>query len=115
MGCQYLSRREDLAPLMLAIQHHETECRVLAEKQVLVALSGGCFAPIGVLATLDGENMRLRVRVASADGQRCAESDLRGAALDWEAIVQQVVKEVQLQGGGDIVAQMRQSLQSGAG
>jgi hydroxymethylbilane synthase len=51
-----------------AIDHPRTRVATTVERTVLATLGGGCIAPIGVHATLQGSVVRTTVRVLSRDG-----------------------------------------------
>ena len=113
MGCEYLGSRVEIAERIAGIQDAATECCVQAEKALLVRLSGGCFAPVGVLARSEGGAMTLRCRVASLDGTRVAEATATGQAEDVESLLASVEGDIAAQGGLQIVAEVRSSLQGG--
>jgi hydroxymethylbilane synthase len=115
MGCEYLRSNGPAAGLVQAIQHAETEACVRAEKALLVRLSGGCFAPIGVLARMQGGRMSLHCRVAALDGSRVVEAREEGAPEDAPALVQAVGERIAAQGGLEIVGAVRDELQPPAG
>jgi len=50
------------------VDHPRTRVAVTVERTVLGALNGGCVAPIGVSALVQGEHVHTRVRVLSTDG-----------------------------------------------
>lgn len=112
LGCEFLAERDDLATLIASIQHPATDRCVSAEKAVLVGLSGGCYAPIGVLARIAAGEMRLHCRVVSLDGQQKAEDSLRGPAESWRVLAEELVKRVAERGGAGIVRESRQAMQS---
>ena len=51
-----------------ALDHPPTRVTTTVERTVLATLGGGCVAPIGIHALLQGEHVRTRVRVSSRDG-----------------------------------------------
>ena len=53
-----------------AVDHPRTRVETTVERTVLAALGGGCVAPIGVHALLQGEVVRTTVAVHGADGRR---------------------------------------------
>ena len=53
-----------------AIDHPPTRVTTTVERTLLAELGGGCVAPIGVHALLQGEHVSVRVRVSSTDGDR---------------------------------------------
>ncbi|WP_281194701.1 hydroxymethylbilane synthase [Halorubrum sp. F4] len=51
-----------------AVDHPRTRVAATVERTVLAELNGGCIAPIGVSALVQGEHVHVRVRVLSTDG-----------------------------------------------
>ncbi|MFC7323402.1 hydroxymethylbilane synthase [Halorubrum rutilum] len=51
-----------------AVDHPRTRVAVTVERTILGELNGGCVAPIGVSALVQGEHVHTRVRVLSTDG-----------------------------------------------
>ena len=114
MGCEYPADNAAVGALVRAIQDAETEACVRAEKALLVSLSGGCFAPIGVLARIEGNRMRLHCRVAALDGSRVIEAHEEGTPGDAAALVRAAHERIAAQGGLELVAAVRDHLQAAA-
>ena len=57
--------------------HKRTRVVATAERIVLSRVGGGCIAPIGVHARIEGDRIRLRADVLSADGDRSVSLDRR--------------------------------------
>ena len=53
-----------------AVDHSRTRVETTVERTVLEELGGGCIAPIGVHATLQGAYVHVTARVLSGDGDR---------------------------------------------
>ena len=111
MGCEYDPNREEIARLIASIQDSETELCVRAEKKLLVTLSGGCFAPIGVLARVTDGVFRLRCRIVSLDGKKRVENDIEGDPAEANKLVQELAESLAARGGKDIVRETRSRLQ----
>jgi hydroxymethylbilane synthase len=58
-----------LAAALAAYDDQDTRLAVLAERALLERLEAGCSAPIGALATVDGDSMSLEAVVCSTDGR----------------------------------------------
>ena len=52
-----------------AIDHPRSRVETTVERVLLSELGGGCVAPIGIYAVVQGEHVRARVQVLSADGE----------------------------------------------
>ena len=114
LGCEYLAERGDIAELIASIQHEETERCVRLEKALLVRLSGGCFAPIGVLAREEAGQVLLRCRIVSLDASRSVEEEIRGAVGQGAELIEQLAGRIAEKGGLEIVRETREALQAGA-
>lgn len=68
------------AEVARATDHQVTRAAVAAERACLEALGGGCQAPVGALATVDGDRLRLRA-VLIADGRQ-RRVEVTGSAKD---------------------------------
>jgi hydroxymethylbilane synthase len=114
MGCEYHSGREDIAGLIASIQDAATELCVRAEKKLLVTLSGGCFAPIGVLARVEQGTLHMRCRVVSLDGKRRVEDRIEGDASAAETLVSELAEKLADRGAREIIQTTRAALQTTA-
>jgi hydroxymethylbilane synthase len=86
-----------LAPL----EDTATRAAVTAERRCLAALGGGCLVPVGAYCYRDGEQWALRGVVASADGGRMVQAEIRHS--DPEALGEQVADHLLEQGAGAIL------------
>lgn len=72
---------DDAARVMLAAIHDRaTGLQLAAERAFLAALDGSCETPIGGLAELEGDVLRLRGEILSDDGSQVWADDVRGPA-----------------------------------
>jgi hydroxymethylbilane synthase len=73
----------------------DAEAALLAERAVVTALGGGCQMPLGALARLDGQDLRIDGLVASLDGRTIlrgvAHGNRGGAAAIGEKLAAQLV------------------------
>lgn len=79
-----------------------------AERAFLMALGGSCNVPLGALATLDGNEIRLRGLVGTLDGQRIIRDEIRGT--DPHAVGEALAERFRAAGAAEIIA----SLEAGA-
>jgi hydroxymethylbilane synthase len=88
-GAIGIERRTDdarVAALLAAIHHRETGLRLAAERAYLARLDGSCQTPIGGLAELDGDRLRLRGEILRPDGSACHADAVTGPASDGAAL-----------------------------
>ena len=94
--------RSLLAPLHCEV----TAARVAAERAVVARLGGDCRMPLAALATLDGERLSLRARLASPDGKQCLDSVQTGLAVDARSLGEAAAEALLAQGGEAIISQL---------
>jgi hydroxymethylbilane synthase len=68
VGIDRLSSREDLIPVVAAINDADTFAAVNAEREFLAAVGGNCHSPVAALAQVEGSLIRLRAEIFTADG-----------------------------------------------
>lgn len=68
VGIDRLASREDLVPIVEAINDVETFVAVNAERDFLAAVGGNCHSPVAALALVEGSQIRLRAEIFTADG-----------------------------------------------
>lgn len=77
---------------------------VNAEREVVGALNAGCFSPIAATAEqISMQEFRVRARVLSLDGKKCAEADVTGPIKRLRGICREVVESLQSQGAQKIL------------
>ncbi|MDZ5812356.1 hydroxymethylbilane synthase [Halorubrum sp. AD140] len=94
-----------------AVDHPRTRVAVTVERTVLGELNGGCVAPIGVSALVQGEHVHTRVRVLSTDGTEevAATRDLpiRSHAKAAESFAADLAER----GAADLIAAAREEVE----
>jgi hydroxymethylbilane synthase len=82
VAVQVRSDDERLLAIAAAIDDRPTRLAVETERAFLAASGGGCRAPIGALATIDGDELELLGGYASVDGAQTSIARLRGRVRD---------------------------------
>jgi hydroxymethylbilane synthase len=92
-----------------AIHDERTAICVAAERAFLRRLEGGCQVPVAALATIEGDHLRLRGRIASLDGRLTAEGEDAGTAEEGaaDALGRLLADTVHARGGAEILAEVR--------
>jgi hydroxymethylbilane synthase len=83
-GAIVLQTRAGEADIVAAADHEPTRVAVTAERALLRQLGGGCLAPLGALAELDGAELRLRAAYEGDHG--FARIELRHPADDPQGL-----------------------------
>ncbi|EAZ80291.1 hydroxymethylbilane synthase [Algoriphagus machipongonensis] len=93
-----------------ACNHTETSLKLRAERAYLRVLEGGCSIPVFALATMEGEEIKLKGGIVSLDGSERISLLVSGSASDPEKIGKQLAKEVFAAGGKVILDQIKSTL-----
>jgi len=98
-----------------AVDHPRTRVAVTVERTILGELNGGCVAPIGVSALVQGERVHTRVRVLSTDGTEevagTRDLPIRSHAKAAEAFAADLADR----GAADLIAAAREEAEAGEG
>jgi hydroxymethylbilane synthase len=85
------------------LEHSESRARVTAERAVLAALGGGCQAPIGSHAYVDGENLIIIGVIVSPDGAQRVRQAKHGPLEDPISLGQSLAALLLEAGGKEIL------------
>ncbi len=90
-----------------ALNHAATERAILAERAMLRKLEGGCRVPVGALADVESEHLRLRGLVASPDGAMVYRGEASGE--ESEEVGDRLARELLEQGAGVVLDEIREA------
>ncbi|HEV3263383.1 MAG TPA: hydroxymethylbilane synthase [Gemmataceae bacterium] len=98
-------RQDDRVALDLLAEVDDVSTRqaVLAERELLRSLGGGCQVPIGADSVIAGETLHLRGTVLTPDGTRRTEAAEAGPLADAEAVGRRLAQELLRRGAADIL------------
>ncbi|GAB7009444.1 hydroxymethylbilane synthase [Halorubrum trueperi] len=98
-----------------AVDHPRTRVAVTVERTILAELNGGCVAPIGVSALVQGEHVHTRVRVLSTDGTEEV-ADTRDLPIRSHAkAAESFAADLADRGAADLIAAAREDTETGEG
>ena len=100
-----LETRDALAAIDEPALRAETD----AERGFLRALGGGCSAPVGAFAQVQGSRLRLHGRVCALDGSRTVDVEAEGE--DRAALVAELSRRALREGAAELIAQARAAMQ----
>lgn len=102
-------RRDDhetLAALAL-LNDPATLAAVMAERALLAHLCGGCMAPVGALAAVEGRALKLQAVVLSADGSQRLFANDAGTPHEASDVGRRVADALLAQGAAELIAGSR--------
>ena len=83
---------------------------LIAERELVAALGGGCQTPIGALATMvEGDALELVTAVIALDGTRVIRATARGPRADAKAVGAKAAGDLLAAGAGEILADARRA------
>ncbi len=103
-GAIGIERRADdrrARDMLAAIHDVQTGQRLAAERAFLAALDGSCETPIGALAELNGDRLRLRGEILRPDGTACYSDVAEGVIADGPEIGRAMAARLLAQAGPD--------------
>ena len=85
----------------------DAEAALLAERAVVTALGGGCQMPLGALAQLDGQDLRISGLVASVDGRTILRGVAHGNRGGAAAVGEKLAAQLLAKGAGELLLSSR--------
>ncbi len=86
-----------------------TEICVRAERAFSLRIGGGCQVPIGALARLEGDTVKMQAVVASLDGTRVLKAETEGLATEVEKVGVGLAERLLQSGANEILDNIRQT------
>lgn len=109
VGIECRSDDTNIQALLAPLEHVPTRQAVLAERAMNRRLQGGCQVPIGAFAVHQGDELWLRGLVGALDGQQILQAQVRGSAVDAEALGLQLAEQLLQMGAGAILKAVYQT------
>lgn len=94
--------------LLDAIRHEPTFIALTCERRVVQIMEGGCQAPIGVHARVDGSRLVCNAIVVSPDGQRHARATADGPVNQPKPVAERIAQQLFDAGAEAILRDCRQ-------
>jgi len=101
------SRETDTATrkALQALDHEPSRTALVAERELMDALGGGCALPLGALATLENGRVLMIAVVADPDGSRLVRAEV--AADSASSAAAEAADDLLSQGAGEILSELR--------
>ena len=107
LGLECRSDDSVTAEALRELDHFASHAAVAAERSLLKSLLAGCLAPVAALGQVDGQQLKLRGRVISLDGQQVLESQVTGSAEHAVALGEQLAEQLRDQGAAEVIERAR--------
>jgi hydroxymethylbilane synthase len=109
LGLEIRCDDEATRQCIAALDHAPSHQSVLAERTLLAALHGGCLAPIGAWARVEGDQLTLDAVVLDAQGSQRLATQVVGVACEPETLGRQAAQQLLQQGAASLIARSRPS------
>lgn len=93
----------EILEVLGALNHDPTDICTATEREFLRELEGGCSAPIGALASIEGESIRLRGVLGSIDGRQLLIVEKEAEIHAFEGLGRRCAQEILSKGGMEIL------------
>ena len=100
IGIEWRENDADCTEALALINDADTATRLAAERALLRGLDGSCQTPIGGLAELNGDQLRLRGQVLRPDGSESVEHEMTGPTENAAAIGSEMAEILKERMGG---------------
>lgn len=91
------------------LNHKPSEICTFVEKDFLRTLEGGCTAPIGALAEINGDEIRFKGVLLSLDGKQKLEIEKTIVISEYQSLGKTLALEILEKGGQKIMEEIRKS------
>ena len=98
---------ETAATIQSALDHPRTRVETTVERTILGTLGGGCVAPVGIYAVVQGEYVQATVRVLSQDGTEEIEASRELPAESHPDAARRFAEDLAGEGAAELIAEAR--------
>lgn len=105
-----MDSNSDCKTALAPINHAETALAVKVEREFLKTLEGGCTAPIGALATVEGNELKLKAGLFGLDGKETFIIEESSPLNQVEGFGKRCAEHVLNQGGDKLMEELRKVL-----
>jgi len=110
IGIEIRSNDEEIYNLVQAANDKNTELSVTSERALLKSLEGGCQIPIGAIAEISNNQLKLTAVVGSIDGKVVIRESSSGDCKDAEKIGIHLANILKEKGADNILNEIRQEI-----
>ncbi|MFO7834179.1 MAG: hydroxymethylbilane synthase [Halohasta sp.] len=98
---------ETVATIREAVDHPRSRIETTVERTVLAEVGGGCIAPIGVSAILQGEYVQTRAQILSHDGSEVIEATRDLPVAHHASAAADFAADLRERGAAELIAEAR--------
>jgi hydroxymethylbilane synthase len=93
--------------MIAAIDDENSRISSLAEREILAIMEGGCHAPIGAFAKIEGQEIEIFAFVSDLDGDCYIRRAIKGKVGNWRMLALGLADELLAAGGRKILDELK--------
>lgn len=106
LGIETRESDDEVCDLIKELDDYDSRCCIEAERSLLSSLGGGCHAPVGVCASVEGDQIIIKGGVFSLDGKRAIKDEIVGNQDNAVKLGTQLADKLRDEGAGEILAEV---------
>ncbi len=103
LGIECRADDDDVIAILHALNDPATRTAVTAERSLMAELRAGCHAPLGVMTSVEQDQLTLEAVVLSPDGRQRLHAEATGSLGDAEQLGQHAAEKLRQQGAEALV------------
>ncbi|MEC8299844.1 MAG: hydroxymethylbilane synthase [Pseudomonadota bacterium] len=103
IGIEIRKDLDEIKQLVAPINDKDTFTCVSAERRVALELDANCDLPIGIFASVSGDNFSLQVFMSDGDGEKIIKESISGSYKNISAITKQLLATLRKRGSKEIL------------
>ena len=103
IGIEIRKDFDEIKQLVAPINDKDTFNCVLAERRVALELDASCDLPIGIFASVSGDNFSLQVFMSDGDGEKIIKESISGSYKNISEITKQLLATLRKRGSKEIL------------
>ena len=103
IGIEIRKDLEEIKQLVAPINDKDTFTCVSAERRVALELDANCDLPIGIFASVSGDNFSLQVFMSDGDGEKIIKESISGSYKNISEITKQLLATLRKRGSKEIL------------
>ncbi|MCL2336545.1 MAG: hydroxymethylbilane synthase [Firmicutes bacterium] len=107
LGIELRAGNDSIGSLVARLDHRPSRIAIEAERALMKRLEGGCQAPVGALAQVENDTLRLTGLVAELDGAKILRRNVTGPAADAAGLGNRLAEILLAAGAADIMRRAR--------
>ena len=105
IGIEIRKDFDEIKQLVAPINDKDTFTCVSAERRVALELDASCDLPIGIFASVSGDNFSLQVFISDGDGEKIIRESISGSYKNISEITKQLLATLRKRGSKEILLQ----------